>query len=546
MAEDEISRRDFVKVTVGALVGGIVGAAIGSAGMRAALPPTIVTKTKTETETKTKVETKTETKTAEVKPWLPEKWDEEHEVVVIGTGFAGLAAAIEAHNAGAEVLVIEKMPTPGGNSIINGGAIAGPGNPIQKKEGIEDSPELMYKDMLRAGLYINHPELARTVAENALDAVMWTINYLGVEYSPTLMWFGGHSVKRSYHTKVGSGAGIIKPMLAKCKELGIPIRLKCKFTRLIRENKTSGRVLGIEVREGYEFPDESSGKVKYIKVKKGVVLATGGFSRDLRYRMIQDPRLNEKVDSTNQPGATAEALIAALMAGANPVHLCWIQLGPWASPDEVGFGVVPGFALMTKSYGIQVDPETGRRFMNELGSRKECADAILKVGHPVVAISDQYAIDKMPEAMRETWVKPGLESGAIRKFDTIEELAAFYHINLEGLKAEIERFNSLVEKGVDEDFHRPFPPDIQKLGAHPPFYAARLWPKVHHCMGGVQINTKAQVIDKEGNVIPGLYAAGEATGGVHGACRLGSVAVADCIVFGRIAGKNVAKETPWG
>jgi len=182
--------------------------------------------------------------------------------------------------------------------------------------------------------------------------------------------------------------------------------------------------------------------------------------------------------------------------------------------------------------------------MNELGSRKECADAILALGHYAVAICDSDGYEKIPSMYREKIEEEGISKGVIRKFDTIEELAKAYNINLEGLKAEIERYNSLVEKGVDEDFGRPSAAMVEKIDT-PPFYACRLWPKVHHCMGGVQINTKAQVIDKWGNVIPGLYAAGEVTGGIHGACRLGSCAVADCLVFGRIAGKNAAKEPAW-
>ncbi len=533
MAEDEISRRDFVKVTVGALVGGIVGAAIGSAGMRAALPPTIVTKTKTETETKTKTETKMETKTVEVKPWLPEKWDEEHEVIIVGTGFAGLAAAIEAHNAGAEVLVIEKTPAPGGNSAINGGCFAAAGSDRQKELGIKDSPELMYKDMLKAGLGLNYPELAMTVAEKSWETFKWTMEYLGVEYCPTLVHLGGHSVARSFVTKVGTGWGIVSKELDKCKELGIPIRTECKLTRIIREKPKSGRVLGIEVEE--------KGKTKYLRAKKAVVLATGGFAADVKYRMTQDPRLTEKIPTTNKPTATADGLLPALAAGANPVQLSWIQLGPWASPDEPGLGGCVYFVVSTRPYGFHVDPATGRRFVNELGSRKEIADALFAVGHVCIHITDEYGFTKIPSGWMK-FVEERLKDGAIRKFDTIEELASFYKINLDGLKAELERYNSLVKKGIDEDFGKPIPKDAKPL--KPPFYADRLWPKVHHCMGGVQINKKAQVIDTQGNVIPGLYAAGEAAGGVHGACRLGSCATADCLVFGRIAGKNAAAETP--
>lgn len=470
---------------------------------------------------------------------LPEKWDEEADVVVIGSGFAGLAAAIEAKNAGATVKVLEKMELPGGNSIINGGQVAAAGSPEQAKEGIDDSVELMMQDMLRAGLYLNHPELARKVAEKSNEVVQWTINYLGVKYSDRLTHLGGHSVPRSYSTHNASGSAIVTQQLAKLKELGVEVETRRLLTRLIRDE--DGRVKGVEIRDGYTPPDPNSGTIKYVKAKKAVVLATGGFGRDIRFRTVQDPRLNEEVDCTNHPGATAEGLLAALGVGATPVQLSWIQLGPWASPDEKGFGVGPYFAAGAAfPHGVMVDPATGKRFVNELADRKVRADAILKIGHPAIGIADAegakhslFALDKL------------VEQGVVKKFDTLEDLAAAYNIPFDALKDTIDNYNSYVEKGEDEEFGKYLREDAKPL-VTPPFYAIRLWPKVHHCMGGVQINTQAQVIGLDGQPITGLYAAGEVTGGVHGACRLGSCAVTDCLVFGRIAGQNAAKEAPWG
>jgi len=414
------------------------------------------------------------------------------------------------------------------------------GSPLQRKLGIDDSPDKMLQDMLAAGLFLNHVELAKRVAEKCSEAVQWTIDYLGVEYRDALVQFGGHSVPRSYQTTNGSGAGIVNAELKKLEELGVSVETKRKFARLLQDE--SGRVKGVEILDNYKFPSESSGQSKFIKAKKAVVLAAGGFGRDLELRMIQDPRLNEEVDCTNQPGATGEALLEALRVGAMPVQLCWIQLGPWAGPDEEGFGVVPQFSVPAACpWGIIVDPETGKRFVNELTDRKRKADAILETGHPAVNLCDSLGAEKVPPGFLER----GLEKKSIRKFDTIDDLAGFYEIPAGALKETIARYNSFVKKGVDSDFGKPIPGDAQPL-THPPFYAARLWPKVHHCMGGVRINTSAQVIGLNGEAIPGLYAAGEVTGGIHGACRLGSVATADCIVFGRIAGQNAAREQAWG
>lgn len=473
---------------------------------------------------------------------LPEKWDEEADVVIVGSGFAGLAAAIEAANAGSSVKVIEKMDIVGGNSKINGGCIVAAGSPLQAKEGIKDSADLLYEDMLKAGLYLNHLDLARQAADKSMETLNWTIDYLGVEYKPVMLGFGGHSVVRSYATTQGHGWGIVEKELARAEELGVEVKTNRFLTKLFRDK--DGRIKGVEIRDGYKFPDETSGEVKNIKAKKAVVMASGGFSSDLRMRTIQDPRLTDELDCTNQPGATGEAMRAGFRIGANAVQPSWIQLGPWTSPDEKGFGFAPGFILVgAKNFGMQFDPDTGKRFMNEMGSRKECADAILKVGHPVIAITDSVGA-AAPFKAFGPWMEKALEAGTVRKFDTIEEMISFYKINAEGFKEELKRYNAFVEKGVDEDFGRPILKGAKPL-TEPPFYAARAWPKVHHCMGGIQIDTKTHAIDLEGKVIKGLYAAGEVSGGVHGACRLGSCATSECLTNGRIAGKNAAKEEPW-
>lgn len=470
---------------------------------------------------------------------MPKKWDQTYDVVVIGSGFAGLAAAIEAKNAGASVVVIEKMPVHGGNSIINGGDFCAPGTRLQKAAGVEDSADLMYKDMMKAGLYINNPELARILADNAREAIEWCEDYVGAKFT-RLNFHGGHSVKRANQTVNASGSELVNKMLAKAKGLGVEVRTRTKMERMIT-NK-DGRVVGIEVKTGYRYPDEKSGKTAYIKAGKAVVLTSGGFSNDIALRRIQDPRLTEKFGSTNQPGATGEALLAACMAGAMDVQMDWIQLGPWTSPDEKGFGHVPLFCERLVGYGPMIDPATGKRFFKETGNRKERADAIILLGHPVIIMGDSYSVPKQvfPNALEK-----GLQNGAVKKFDSLEALAKNYNIPLETFQKEISRWNSFVEKKKDDDFACMIFPDAKPTVA-PPFYAARLWPKVHHTMGGLVIDKNAQVFGFSLKPLKGLYAAGEVTGGIHGAVRLGGVAMADCIVFGRIAGKNAAKETAWG
>jgi succinate dehydrogenase/fumarate reductase flavoprotein subunit len=127
----------------------------------------------------------------------------------------------------------------------------------------------------------------------------------------------------------------------------------------------------------------------------------------------------------------------------------------------------------------------------------------------------------------------------VRQFDELRELSEAYGIPGDALQETVERYNRAVAVGIDLEFGKPFYPGVVPLD-HPPFYGMRLWPKVHHTMGGVQINTQAQVLDLEQRPIPGLYAAGEVTGGIHGACRLGSCAMTECLIFGRIAGRSAA------
>lgn len=462
-------------------------------------------------------------------------WDLEYDVVIVGSGFAGLTAALEAYEGGATVIVLEKMHAPGGNSSISGGLVAAAASPLQEDLGIVDSPEQLAKDMFKAGQDMNHPELVKIVTEQSTDALRWTIEKLGVDYKPCLNILGGHSVARTYNTVNASGSGIIRPMLNLCRKNNIQIRRKALLSEIVR--KPGGGVEGVVIKDGYIFPNGKSGTPLRIRARRGVVLATGGYSRDIVFRTIQNPILGKKIESTNQPGATAEGLVAALKIGATPVHLDCIQLGPWASPDEIGFGVGSMFSMLAGfPYGILVDARNGKRFVNELSDRRLRVDAMLKKNRLSVAITDSLGVQFA------STLDKCLKRGVVRQYETLEQLAIDNKIKLDNLLVTIERYNRSVSLGHDMDFGKPLLKDLNAIET-PPFYAIRLIPKVHHCMGGVQINREGRVLDIETHEpIPGFFAAGEVTGGVHGASRLGSVAITDCLVFGRIAGHNAAKE----
>ena len=411
----------------------------------------------------------------------PQTWDEEADIIVVGSGFAGLAAAIEAKKAGNSVIILEKMKGYGGNSTISDGVIAAAATPMQADSEI--------------------------------------------------VQFGGHSVRRCYTTHNRSGSAIIKQMLLKINHLGMKIRTKAFLQRFLLDSKE--RICGVLIRAGYEYPDATTGSAKTIKARKAVILATGGFANDIELRTSQDPRLTRDIGSTNKYSTTGEALREALRIGAMPVHLSWIQLGPWASPDEKGYGIGPDFAsYIAFPYGIMVNPKTGSRFVNELADRKIRADAILNSGRPCIGIADQEGIKASGHSIEHC-----LRKGVVKKFNHIDEIADCYRIPLHSLKNTIEQFNDYVQHRFDQDFNKPILPAAQPL-KYPPYFCIRLWPKVHHTMGGVLINSKAQELNLSLQPIKGLYAAGEVTGGIHGACRLGSCAIVDCLVFGRIAGRN--------
>lgn len=475
------------------------------------------------------------------------KYDAEFDVVVIGSGYAALSAAITAVEKGNKVVVVEKMGRLGGNSVINGGLLAVVNNPKQKKEGIKDSIDIYMEDSMKAGRYINHPDLLRVIGERGNDALK-LVEKCGAKFYEKLSHLGGHSVPRTYLSSNGSGSGIVLPMLDYFqKQTNGTIKKRTKFDEFILDD--NGRVVGVQVREKYKFnkklkDDDSqneTGKVKYYKAKKGVILATGGFSRDNFLREQQDPRIPSDTDSTNQPGATAGAMMKAFELGAIPIHLAWIQFGPWACPDEKGFGAASNFNInATFRYGISVNPKTGVRYMNELADRRTRAEAMFKVTKETNAypinICDQTAVDKIIPEITEK----ALGSGVVKKFDTIEALAAEYEIPVGELKKTIQTYNGFVKAGKDTDQGKPVDKaeGIQIIKA--PFYGTRGVPKLHHTMGGLKINTKAQVISSATKEpIPGLFAAGEITGGTHGASRLGSCSIPDCLVFGMVAGENI-------
>ncbi len=471
-------------------------------------------------------------------------FDEECEVLVIGSGYSGLAAAYEAAKAGADVKVVEKLAIVGGNSLVADGDFAVCGSEGQKAAGIEDTPDKYVYDMQVAGLFLNDTEKCRLIAEKSNETWEWTRDELGCEWqmdeqtgAAKVIPYGGHTTMRTLHLVSAHGASIVLPLQEKLSEMGVEVQTETMLANLVKD--ASGRVVGAELRTGAKNNDPESGDPLYVKATRGVVLASGGFGRDVNWRKQHDPRLDDSVDCTNAAGATAESLCTAIECGALPVHLDWIQCGPWCSPDEEGYGVGPTWIDSVAGYAPSINPLTGQRCVNELTDRKRYCDVIFEVGEPLIQVTS--------DANVPDWSRPNLEqcldAEVSWKFDTLEEVAEKFDMPKDAFLKQMEDYNACVAAKNDEQFGKAIPDNAVPID-EPPFYATRLWPKVHHTMGGVKTDLDTRVLDVRLNPIPGLYAAGEVTGGVHGACRLGSCATADCLVNGRIAGQQATAMEP--
>lgn len=464
----------------------------------------------------------------------PKKWDKETEVLVVGTGYAGLAAAIEAFDAGSKVTIIEKNPFIGGNSVIASGAYNCVDPARQAKQGIKDSIDLHYKQTIEGGDYKGDPEKVRFMVENALNGLEW-LEKIGVEFEPTVYTVIGALWPRSHDpVKKGRGGAIIKALKAQVDKRKIPLLLNNKLTAVVREKPLSGPIMGIAVNE--------KGKDYYFKASKAVVLATGGFGADVAMRSKYDPRLDKDVPTTNVLSATGEAIIAAEDEGADVSGMDYIQL-------------LVACNYFTKKYGsltnLGIDSAIfvntgGKRFVSEDARRDVMAEAVLKQPKKVLLwVADEKCTKRFAPELTEKIIKDGLSFRA----QTLEELAKILKEKFDtpesSFLSTVKNYNEMVKKGKDEEFGKQAA-NLKTIDK-PPFYASPTQAGVHHTMGGIRTKgTTCEVLDRSGKVIPRLYASGEVTSGVHGTNRLGGNATTDCVVFGRVAGINAAKEKPWG
>lgn len=451
-----------------------------------------------------------------------------YDVVVIGAGGAGFSAAIEAKNAGANVVLLEKMPAVGGNSLISGAEMNAAKNWVQPKLGInDDSPELHAEDTYKGGDMKGDMNVIKVMTHNALDAAKWCRDYLGVRFEDdNLFFFGGHSRKRALIPVGHTGTEFITKFQAKADELGIPVITNMKAEELIKDK--SGRVVGVKAT--------MNGASYTFNTKGGVVLATGGFGANPEMVKKYNPKIDERFKTTDAPGTTGEALYMAERAGAQLVNMGYIQTYPICDPIS---GVIELIADARFDGAIMLNQE-GKRFVEELQRRDVLSEAILKQtgGYCWVLWNDKIGSISNTVKEHPTEYEAFTKQGIMATCDDLKCVADFTKIPFDSLKGTIDRVSSMTGKGNDKDFnHRSGLVDMTQGK----YYVIKAVPSVHHTMGGVRINEKAQALTAEGKAIPGLWAAGEVTGVTHGTNRLGGNAYTDIIVFGRIAGKAAAE-----
>lgn len=465
---------------------------------------------------------------------LPARWDETADVAVIGSGFAGLMAAIKARDAGAGVVILEKMSHYGGNSIISGGGCCSYDSKLHLRQKLglgEDSWQLHMEDTIRGGNGKSVPELVDVMTRHAPEAVDFFVD-AGVKFAGTLARLGGHSAHRSYLVEGNRGIEMLEPLRDMALKNGAALRLDTAVTRIWRESADSP-VAGLEL--------DCGGKTVELRVRRAIVMASGGFSRDVGLRTRYNPNLTDAYNCSNHKGATGECIRFAQAIGADIIHMEHIQLFPTANPKNGSLDKEALDAYSSTGFGSLNVDRYGRRFVNELGGRDEVSDAqILGVKEkPTYTILSRAMYDAL--AVPETVIEAGVRSGRITAADSIPELAQ--KLDMPELAATVLRHNSYLAAGNDPEFHKPISSHMIPLTTGP-YYAIAQWPTIHFCMGGLRFDTSARVLDADGRPIPRFYAAGECCGGIHGANRLAGNAITECMVFGAIAGSGAAAEKP--
>ena len=505
------------------------------------------------------------------------------DVIVIGGGGAGLAAAASAAQKGAKVILIEKAPALGGNTIRAGGAYNAVDAKRQSKvkmtkplmgdletflsmdekefgefgstlatlkkqireykasgsDTLFDSTELhiiqIYlggkrKDLKGTEIH-SDLDLARTLAVGAPQSIEW-LESMGLPFKDEISTVLGALWPRTHANVKPVGTGYISTLSEKSTTLGAEIMLETKAEELIVKN---GKVVGVKAVK-------SDGASVTLMAKKGVVVATGGFGANPEMRAKYNtywPAMPLAMGTTNTPNASGDGIVMGEKAGAALVGMGFIQLMPSSDPLN---GSLSGGVWGSAETQVFVNKK-GVRFVNEYAERDVLAAAALKQEDALFyIICDQITAGNLKPGSRNVWgddVDTLIKTKHVYKADTLADLEAQLGMPKGSLTAEIAKYNEFIAKGSDPDFGK------RNIGPQllvPPFYATPRSPSVHHTMGGLAIDPSCRVLSASGKPIPGFYAAGEVTGGIHAGNRLGGNAIADIMTFGRIAGASAASQ----
>ncbi|MDF7638995.1 flavocytochrome c [Lactobacillus sp. ESL0791] len=445
------------------------------------------------------------------------KLEESYDAIIVGAGGAGLTAALQAHELGLKVVVLEKNETLGGNTSRASSGMNASESLVQLNEGIVDSNQSFYEETLKGGGLLNDRDMLKYFADHSAIAVSWLMEH-GIELT-NLTITGGMSKKRAHRPASMAPVGnyLVTGALKQIQKENIPVFNKAKVVKLIQDETKA--VTGVEV--------ETSAGTKRVAAK-AVLLASGGFGASKEIIKKYRPDLVD-YKTTNQAGATGDGLKLAEAVDAQLVQMNFIQVHPTAQTDTdhvylIGEGLRgEGAILVNKS---------GQRFVNELTTRKIVSDKITSLNEDgAYLIFDRGIRDHFTAV--EFYDQVGLvEHGA-----TLSELAGQIGVHAANLEQTVANWNKEVAAKNDQDFGRTT--GMERGIAQGPFFAIHVHPAIHYTMGGIHINPQTEVIDSNGNVIKGLYAAGEVSGGLHGNNRIGGNSIAETVIFGRQAGMQM-------
>jgi len=456
-------------------------------------------------------------------------------VVIVGGGGTGLAAAIAAQQAGAKVVVLEKLGFVGGSTNVSEGALNAPDPERQGKQGIEDSVQKFYDQTMKGGHDKGTPELVHYLTENALDSVHW-MEKLGVQFKLEVGTATGALYQRSHYPSTPSGNSYVRVFEKYiAAHPDITVITDANVEKLIQGK--NGRIDGVVA--------DNHGRKITVMADKGVVIATGGFGANIKLRQEVNDGVWKEVKLDNSIGCTNLKLAAqgagielGKSVGADVIGMSDIQLHPCGTP---GTGLMENIRTSGRNR-IFVNKD-GDRFVNEGAARDTLAKAIFAqpgATYWVVVNKIRYPSRDFVDNNGATIANMVAQKSVIEA-PTVAELAKKTGMDAKKLQASIDEYNKVVRGEVQKDkvgFQANNKADKELLEG--PWYACKKVPTVHHTMGGLHINDHAQVISTDGKPIPGLYAAGEVTGGIHGSNRLGGNAIADVMTFGRTAGANAA------